>query len=1021
MMPRRVRMAVLIAIVCHGLFILTARYRLSYDAYTHMLFANHYAENWFSLWETRWYTGFTVVSYPPLTHQLIAVFIPILGFDKAFALILWIVTSAYPLGIYAFARIFTGKTSASYAALASAILLPIYVTAHIFGQLPFLTSTLIALCAAASLNRYLREGGIHNFALSVALITTSMAMHHATLMVQPFLIFSVLVNRWASLRETNQQIDQTNLRLAASPWVRLLWRFISFIVLASISSIIVIFPFWQWGADQTIQTSIDHLSRHNFFTNPLALAIFFFPLYGPLVAVIPLLFRKWHPRFIGLLISFTLLFLLGLGGTTPLPRLFFGNAWEWLTYDRFAFWGSLTLTPFFGVLFIGLKKRQRFTTKPLPASLRKNLIPTLTFSFFAMTALGAWLTPLVFPLQPEPIGMQPIVDFLNAGDNSQWRYLTFGFGDQFAHLNLLTNATTIDGSYHTARTLPELRNSGVGQVDTSYWALNGMNAIISILKKSGEHSVRWGFVDPNTVETLKINGEILRHSPFVPVLNELGWKKIRTLANGVWVYENPNVVALAPVPIPTTPPINSFAWGVFPMLAFVTASAFGVLRIYPIQAEWVIRKAYAFVIGLIPITLYFWLYRTIGDFSHPRVYFTYDNALFFLSDGLAVLAGILWLSAKISQSSSFIFHLSLKNFTSRPPTSYFLLSIFTLFATISTFWSRDWRTSLYIALHFWLIFLLILSLRDWHETWTVAMFGLCAALSIQLITGFIGYAQQSTAFLDSLNMKWPGVLDPSIRGASVVQLADGLRILRAYGTLPHPNILGGFVFLTLIGPASLFLTNKRPNYLALILLCLGIILTGLTFSRSAWLALVSFAGALILKSKYFEHKKLFLLISTIALTIILTLYPLRDLVFTRVSNSATATEQNSILGRLWYTQQAIEMAQKHPLSGGGIGSFVLELSDIAVDGVLVEPVHNIFLLVTAELGIVGLILMMGLFMSIALNIFKAKSPQTILASATLTGLGVISLFDHYLWTLAPGRLLLGLALGLWAGQAAHDA
>ena len=180
----------MIAFICHGFFILTARYRLSYDAYTHMLFANHYAENWFSLWETRWYTGFTVVSYPPLTHQLIALFIPVLGFDKAFALILWVVTTSYPFGIYAFSRIFTGKTSASYAALASAILLPIYVTAHIFGQLPFLTGTLVALFAVASLNRYLREGRLHNFALSVALLTTSMAMHHATLMVQPLLVFA---------------------------------------------------------------------------------------------------------------------------------------------------------------------------------------------------------------------------------------------------------------------------------------------------------------------------------------------------------------------------------------------------------------------------------------------------------------------------------------------------------------------------------------------------------------------------------------------------------------------------------------------------------------------------------------------------------------------------------------------------------------------------------------------------------------------------------------------------------------
>lgn len=571
-MPRRVRMAVLIAIICHGLFVLTARYRLSYDAYTHMLFANHYAENWFSMWETRWYTGFTVVSYPPLTHQLIALFIPILGIDKAFALILWIVTSAYPLAIYAFARIFTGKTSASYAALASAILLPIYVTAHIFGQLPFLTSTLIALCATASLNRYLREGGIHNFALSVALITTSMALHHATLMVQPFLILAVLVNRWASLRGANRH-------LSVHAWLKLLRRFIPFVTLASISSFIVIFPFWQWGADQTIQTPIDHLSRHNFFTDLLALAIFFFPLYGPLLAIIPFLFRKWHLRFLGLLISFTILFLLGLGGTTPLPRIFFGKAWEWLTYDRFAFWASLTLTPFFGILFIGLKKKLRFTTKPLPAPLRKNLISILIFSFFAATSLGAWFTPIWFPIQPKPVDLQPIIDFLNAGDNSQWRYLTFGFGDQFAYLNLLTKATTIDGSYHTARTLPELRNSGVGQVDTSYWALNGMNAIQPILQKSGEHGVRWGFINPDTLEAVKARWGTIHRSPFVPVLEQLGWVKIKSLTNGVLVYENPNAVLPMPMKPPLPDPISEFSWGTFPIFSLICTISLAYYRL----------------------------------------------------------------------------------------------------------------------------------------------------------------------------------------------------------------------------------------------------------------------------------------------------------------------------------------------------------------------------------------------------------------------------------------------------------
>src|SRR5215207_8508516 len=357
-MPRRLRIAILIAFLFHGLFILSARYRLSYDAYTHMLFANHYAENWFSLWETRWYAGFSVVSYPPLIHQLTAVFIPILGFDAAFGFMLWIVMSLYPAGVYAFSRIFTGKSAASYAALACALLLPMYVAAHIFGQLPFLSGTLIALFGAAGLDRYLREGGFHNFLLSVLLITTSMAAHHATLLAQPFLIFTVVTANFLNQRDTTprRKTENKQLYISVFQWL-ILFRLSFFAIFAIIFSIIVIWPFWQWGMQQAMQTPIDHPSRHNFFSDPLAPAIFFWPMYGPLVVIIPFLFRKWPLRFLGLLISFIILFILGLGGTTGLPRLLFGDAWEWLTYDRFVFWACLTLTPFFGILFLHLKCR----------------------------------------------------------------------------------------------------------------------------------------------------------------------------------------------------------------------------------------------------------------------------------------------------------------------------------------------------------------------------------------------------------------------------------------------------------------------------------------------------------------------------------------------------------------------------------------------------------------------------------------------------------------------------------------
>src|SRR5512133_548959 len=117
MIPKRVRWATGLSFVLQGFFILTARYRLSYDAYNHMFFGDHYRLDWWSLWEPRWYTGFEVTSYPPLVHQLIGLFGHLMGVDAAFGLLLWAVLSAYPLAVYAFCRIFTGKVAAGYTAL----------------------------------------------------------------------------------------------------------------------------------------------------------------------------------------------------------------------------------------------------------------------------------------------------------------------------------------------------------------------------------------------------------------------------------------------------------------------------------------------------------------------------------------------------------------------------------------------------------------------------------------------------------------------------------------------------------------------------------------------------------------------------------------------------------------------------------------------------------------------------------------------------------------------------------------
>ena len=148
----------------------------------------------------------------------------------------------------------------------------------------------------------------------------------------------------------------------------------------------------------------------------------------------------------------------------------------------------------------------------------------------------------------------------------------------------------------------------------------------------------------------------------------------------------------------------------------------------------------------------------------------------------------------------------------------------------------------------------------------------------------------------------------------------------------------------------------------------------------------------------------------------LTLLPLSSLVAGRFSGSPAHAEEFSGIARVWLAGQALDLVREHPLTGVGAGGFVLALAERAGVGYIVEPVHSLPLLAAAELGLPGLLVLLGLGWVLARGIAETTRPEGILVGAAVAGLAVAGLFDHYMWTLAPGRLLLGLAIGLWAAQ-----
>jgi O-antigen ligase len=669
--------------------------------------------------------------------------------------------------------------------------------------------------------------------------------------------------------------------------------------------------------------------------------------------------------------------------------MLFGAGWAWLTYDRFAFWATLLLLPFLGTFVLMLRSVPRFVFAVYGVAL-------------ALTAFVIGFMPSWLPTQPRQLDMRPIVEFLAQGDHVKYRYLTFGFGDQLALLSRLTRASTIDGSYHTARTLPVLRTSGIGQVDTSYWFRDGLTALGPILIKSSEYGVRWGFVELEAYE---------------PVLESNGWLEVTTLANQVNVWENPNAILPTVVKPPDESAFEQFSWGVFPMLSLVVSGGLALRRYWFKTSIRVFTILQTFAVGLLPFSLTFWYFRPLFAFPHPRVYFTYTNALVFLSDVLAFIAILAWLGQKTLVIPKISFPIRLNKWISNPVSWLFGLC---LLATLSTFWSLDWRISLYTSLQLWLLFALFLSLRDTPAALRWFVLGSCAALFTQVVIGVWQFTAQSTFVNHPLGSIWPGDLVPSISGASIVQGANGLRWLRAYGTFPHPNLLGGFGLALLAGPLILFLTSTRWKIPLLVLYGLGIGLLTLTFSRGAWLGFTILFVVLLFHPKVISIRKILpaLIMMLVVVGVLLALFS--PLFFTRVTENQAQTEQVSSYTRLWLIQRTLELIRQRPLLGSGVETFSLALSNHVAQFYKIEPIHNIPLLVMSELGPAGLLLLAGLVVLLLRGAWKATSTSAIVLSGILLGLLTISIFDHYIWTLAPGRTLLFTMVGLWAGNMDAD-
>lgn len=279
---------------------------------------------------------------------------------------------------------------------------------------------------------------------------------------------------------------------------------------------------------------------------------------------------------------------------------------------------------------------------------------------------------------------------------------------------------------------------------------------------------------------------------------------------------------------------------------------------------------------------------------------------------------------------------------------------------------------------------------------------------------------------------------PFVLGQSVVMIY-GHRVLRAYGLLPHPNMLGGFTAIALLillirfrafrlRPPEMQTRKRWIGYVAGILLMFSVEL--ITFSRSA---LIGFAAGLVLwavVSILLKKKKELRGLGEAAFLMIALL-----LVFNLVAGNAWFSrfgirngepteeqrlEQVSFQERVrTYYESGALLNIRTIFIGTGPGNYVARLAKAftGLPSYAYQPVHNSYVMVLLESGMVGV-----LFLGMALWQLTRRALRE-LSGARLSAFSlgmlqsgvvillIIAVFDHYLWTSYFGQSLFWLTLG----------
>lgn len=389
------------------------------------------------------------------------------------------------------------------------------------------------------------------------------------------------------------------------------------------------------------------------------------------------------------------------------------------------------------------------------------------------------------------------------------------------------------------------------------------------------------------------------------------------------------------------------------------------------------------------LALHFWpgsafIFGIRVDYLSPAIY---------LTDVLFVLLFVLWFIKTRTKVT-----------TDLKKNRYFL-AIFLLFLILNLVVSQSFPVSLFKWLKIIEFIALGYYFKERRDIFTISNIASTIFYSL-LFFSFIGLLQYingktSGNLFYLLGERSFSIFTPGIALVNIL----GRNFLRVYSTFPHPNSFAGF-----LGVSIIFLTLNRftkNSLIKIVGLAIMFLTFVLTFSLSAYIGIAVCLCFYLLFRKFIFRKTIYNL-----LLIFVLLASLYLSFFSRPMLNSKVDFSQSVGQRLELANISGKIFSENWLTGTGLNTFIIkEISFAASEkGVwILQPVHNIYLLIFTETGISGIILLCFLLSRLFTKHIYSKNIWGFLIIVFVL---VTGLFDHYWFTIQQNMLLLSLFSGI---------